>query len=127
MNALSSCKSWKQLSIGIRQLISIHPKYSGLTVRKVKYWKKAATGKAQKPGVKVNHEFESDIWSQLLLCVIKESIDLTSEKPKTTLKAEVVVNVTYSYDIVKMAALDTQATEKWSDYKDVQQLKFSNT
>ena len=127
MSALRSCESWKQISIGIQQLISIHSKYSGLTVQKVKYWREAAAGGLKKPGVKVNNEFESEIWSQLLLCIIKEHIDLTLKEPKTTLKAEVVVNVTYSYDIVKATALDTQASEKWIANQDVQQLKFSNT
>ena len=126
LDLLINCLSWEEISIGIKQIIGLYPKYHGLTTSKVVCWRKASAGELKKPGVKVNAEFESDVWSRLLLCVLKENIDLTGEETKNTIRAEVVVNVTYSYDIVKTAAIEVQESIQWKDSKDDQGLKFSN-
>ena len=126
LGALVRCISREEISIGIGQLISLYPKYRGVTVSRIICWRKASAGELKIPGTKVNKEFESDIWSRLLLCVLKENIDLTGKEPKKIIKAEVVVNVTYSYDVVKTAAVEAQESPQWKGIKDIQGLKFSN-
>ena len=45
------------------------------------------------------------MWSRLVLCVpLQEIIDLIGKEPKVIVKAEVVVNVMYSYEVVKSSA-----------------------
>jgi hypothetical protein len=127
LDSLIQCQSIEQISIGIKQLVGLYPKYFGLTARKIISWRKVQAGELkEKPGTKINKEFESDIWSRLVLCVLKETVDLTGKEPKQIVKAEVVINVTYSYEVVKTSAEQTQATEKWLSNTDIQGLKFSN-
>ena len=126
LDSLIRCETKGEIAIGIKQLIGIYPKYTGLTVHKIESWRKVQRGELNKRGTKINTEFESDVWSRLVLCVLKENVDLTGKEPKFSFKAEVVVNVTYSYEIVRSAAEHTKATEKWYENKDIKRLQFSN-
>ena len=76
VEALGDCTDMKKLKDGLNELHKIlgNGKFANLSVRKVKEWRKwykqRQNGINRKRGRKVNTEFEIDVWSELILCVL---------------------------------------------------------
>jgi hypothetical protein len=121
---------WKNLRNGLVRtalqqvvvhLVSLEP-YERVTVRMIRMWlEQRDHGKELKRrGPKVNIDFQEEVWAHIILAVIV--VDVASGVESIKLKS----NITHSYDIVRMAAQETQKKLHWMDDEKVQGLKFSN-
>lgn len=67
----------------------------------------------------MNDAFEKDVWSRLIDCITEERVSM----PSVT---KVLFNVTYSYAIVRKAAVATQSSPRWENNEAIKALKFTD-
>jgi hypothetical protein len=93
------------IDIKIKQAIldSLGGIFQGLQWSQVKRWITNNEEENMKPGPKVNEEFESAIWSRLLITIKKQVFDV--DKNEMTNQVKVLQNITYSYEIIKGVVL----------------------
>ncbi|MBJ7298695.1 MAG: hypothetical protein JHC73_20910, partial [Dolichospermum sp.] len=91
--------------------------FDGITVRTLRKWEQWSRTylSRKKPGIKMDLAFDADVWSRLILVI------LDAEKGTST----VLVNVTYSYEIIKKACLEAQRSPEWINNDQIKKLKFS--
>jgi hypothetical protein len=126
-----------------------------ITPKHIYRWRASvAKSLSLKKGRKVNNEFESDVWSNLVICVFenpevakqnnveveklasaqetKKSKTETRTAATVTIQTEddsgikILYNVTYSYDVIREQARAVQQDDKYRNDLYVQRLKFSN-
>lgn len=118
LTCLQKCNN-ESLKLGFQQLQSKFPKkFDGINADKIKDWRIQYLNRAnsKKRGKQINVDFENDVLSRLVLCEWREHIDMTGNgQPLVSRRAEVIINVTYSYEIVRKAAVETKNEQKWLD------------
>ena len=55
------------------------PRFAGLEPKTILYWDKTKFNVAKKRGRRVNEEFERDVWGNLMICIVKNSIQVDIE------------------------------------------------
>ena len=130
VEALADCTDKTKLKQGLLDLHKLmgDRKFATIDSKKVGRWrtwyKNSQQGKdGKKRGRQVNVDFESDVWSELILCALNTIKTPDGEEMQ---ECQVLHNVAYSYAIIRKAAEDVKASEKWQSNEKVQDLKFSN-
>jgi hypothetical protein len=86
------------------------------------------SGKAIKPGRRVNKEFEDEVINSVIFRAISlnaESLEQDAARPKEQRKY-VLANICYSYDIIRSVAKTLHKSAKYMDDPKVRDLKFTN-
>lgn len=118
LSSLQFCRTNDQLDEGINELKnSKRGICTTITPKQIKYWRKAKV--KNKRGRKINHQFENDIWYNLMICAIVESTSAAN------IYVEILHSIAHSYDIIKTTARNLQVT-KWSHDPKIQALTFSD-
>ena len=128
LSCLENCESRDQIQIGLLQLKSkFLKKFDGIDVNKVMDWRSQLINRdnAKRRGPRINLEFENDVTSRLLLCQWREHIDLTLDDPVVNRTPAVLINVAYSYSIIRQAAIETKQEQKWIENQGIQELLCS--
>lgn len=60
------------------ELLSTLPYYAIISERTVKRWHALRLQNNNKPGRKINQIFESEIWGNLMMCVLEKNVDEVS-------------------------------------------------
>jgi hypothetical protein len=81
-------------------------------------WKSLVLKEREKPGRKVNLDFEKDVLSRLLFAVMDDIKDKGH--------ARVIANVAYSYAIIREAGRDAAASQRWKGDADIAKRKFAD-
>ena len=155
VDLLEHCGTPQDLNYGLNDLKSLNARYAMITPKHIYRWRASvAKSLSLKKGRKVNNEFESDVWSNLVICVFenpevakqnnveveklasaqetKKSKTETRTAATVTIQTEddsgikILYNVTYSYDVIREQARAVQQDDKYRNDLYVQRLKFSN-
>jgi len=117
VEALADCTDKTKLQKGLLELHETmgDRKFATIDSKKVGRWRtwynNTKQGKdGKKRGRQVNIEFESDVWSELILCALNTIKTPDGEEMQ---ECQVLHNVAYSYAIIRKAAEDVKALEKW--------------
>ena len=71
-------------SSAVAKSLSRVPYYSQISERTMRRWYTLRTNTDKKPGRKIEESFESEIWSNLMMCVIEKKADEVSKKMHQT-------------------------------------------
>ena len=67
-------------SSAVAKLLSQVPYYSQISERTMRRWYTLRTNTDKKPGRKIDKPFESEIWGNLMICMIEKNADEVSKK-----------------------------------------------